>query len=152
MTASPNTQPATGFTEPEAIPGQRRLFRSRTNRVFAGVCGGIAAYFGADATAVRLLTAILGLITGIFPMLILYLFAAILVPEGEGGVAAAGSGPAVTVTPGQGGLIVGVVLIVGGVAALANEWLRIDWQLIWPAVLIIVGGFVVFAAMSRSNR
>jgi len=32
----------------------RRLNRSRTNRVLAGVCGGIAEHYGSDPTAVRL--------------------------------------------------------------------------------------------------
>lgn len=33
---------------------QRRLYRSRRHRVIAGVCGGIADYFGWSPTAVRL--------------------------------------------------------------------------------------------------
>ena len=37
----------------------RRLRRSRNDRKVGGVCGGIAAYFGADATPVRLAWAIL---------------------------------------------------------------------------------------------
>jgi len=35
-------------------PGPRRLTRSRTDRVIAGVCGGFAAYSGIDANIVRL--------------------------------------------------------------------------------------------------
>jgi phage shock protein PspC (stress-responsive transcriptional regulator) len=35
-------------------PGPRRLTRSRTDRVIAGVCGGFAAYSGIDVTIVRL--------------------------------------------------------------------------------------------------
>jgi phage shock protein PspC (stress-responsive transcriptional regulator) len=48
------------------------------------VCGGIAEYYGSDATAVRLLTLVLGLFTGILPMIILYLVAAIVIPDREG--------------------------------------------------------------------
>lgn len=33
----------------------RRLYRSRTNVVFAGVAGGIAEYFNVDPTLVRVL-------------------------------------------------------------------------------------------------
>ncbi|MRR32246.1 PspC domain-containing protein [bacterium] len=39
----------------------KRLYRSRTDRVIAGVCGGIARYFNADPTLIRLLF-VLGLI------------------------------------------------------------------------------------------
>ncbi len=33
----------------------KRLYRSRTNRKIAGVCGGLAEYFNVDATIMRLL-------------------------------------------------------------------------------------------------
>jgi len=39
----------------------KRLYRSKTDRRIAGVCGGLAAYFNLDPTLVRLL-AVLGLI------------------------------------------------------------------------------------------
>src|SRR3990172_6829772 len=38
-----------------AVPLGRRLTRSTTDKRIAGVCGGLAEYFGVDATAVRLL-------------------------------------------------------------------------------------------------
>ena len=69
---------------PRASQAPRRFYRSRSNRVLAGVCGGIAEYYGSDATAVRLLTLVLGLFTGILPMIILYLVAAIVIPDREG--------------------------------------------------------------------
>ncbi len=36
-------------------PVSKRLYRSRTQRVIAGVCGGIAEYFNIDPTFIRLL-------------------------------------------------------------------------------------------------
>ncbi len=42
----------------------RQLVRSRTNRVLAGVCSGIAAYFNLDATLVRVGFAVLAVIWG----------------------------------------------------------------------------------------
>jgi phage shock protein C len=39
----------------------RKLYRSRTDRRIAGVCGGLAVYFNIDPTLVRLL-AVLGLV------------------------------------------------------------------------------------------
>jgi phage shock protein PspC (stress-responsive transcriptional regulator) len=41
-------------------PGPRRLTRSRTDRVIAGVCGGFAAYSGIDANIVRLMMGLAG--------------------------------------------------------------------------------------------
>ena len=37
----------------------KRLCRSRTNRMIAGVCGGIAEYMGVDATIVRILAVVI---------------------------------------------------------------------------------------------
>lgn len=42
----------------------RRLYRSRSNVVIAGVCGGLATYFGVDPTVIRLLTLIMILFLG----------------------------------------------------------------------------------------
>lgn len=56
----------------------KRLFKSRTNRVFCGVCGGLGEYFNIDPTIVRLLFVLLGYTTtGIFA----YIIAAIVIPE-----------------------------------------------------------------------
>ena len=57
----------------------RRLYRSRTNRKLAGVCGGLAQYFTADATLIRVLFVVLALLGG--PGLVIYLLMWILVPE-----------------------------------------------------------------------
>jgi len=60
----------------------KRLFRSRKNKMIAGVCAGIAEYFGVDPTVIRLSWVILTLIsfgTGI----IAYIIAWIIIPEGR---------------------------------------------------------------------
>lgn len=54
----------------------KRLYRSRTNRMIAGVCGGIAEYLGVDATIIRILAVVIpgfGWVT--------YLICAIIIPE-----------------------------------------------------------------------
>jgi len=57
----------------------RKLYRSRTNRQVAGVCGGLAQYFHTDATLIRVLFVVLALLGG--PGLVIYLLMWILVPE-----------------------------------------------------------------------
>ena len=54
----------------------KRLYRSRTSRMIAGVCGGLADYIGMDVTFLRILAVV---IPGI--NLITYLILAILIPE-----------------------------------------------------------------------
>lgn len=58
----------------------RRLYRSRTDRMLAGVCGGLARYFNIDPTIVRILFVLLALPGGV-PGPLIYLFLWILVPE-----------------------------------------------------------------------
>jgi len=61
----------------------KRLYRSRTNKKIAGVCGGIGELTDTDPTVIRLVTVILSLITGLFPFFIGYLIAWWIVPEGN---------------------------------------------------------------------
>lgn len=62
-------------------PG-RKLFRSQTDRIFAGVCGGLAEYFAVDAVFVRLLYAAITVFTGVVPGLVVYVLAILIVPPG----------------------------------------------------------------------
>jgi phage shock protein C len=57
-----------------------RLERSNTNRVFAGVCGGIAEYLAVDATLVRVVFVVTAFVT--FGLgLLLYIVLLILMPQ-----------------------------------------------------------------------
>lgn len=58
----------------------KKLFRS-SNRILAGVCGGIAEYFGVDPTVIRVLYLVLSLFSAGFPGLILYLILMIMMPN-----------------------------------------------------------------------
>jgi phage shock protein C len=59
----------------------RRLYRSRTNVVFAGVAGGIAEYFNIDPTIVRVLLFLMLLAsTGPFSI-IAYFILAVIIPQ-----------------------------------------------------------------------
>jgi len=59
----------------------RQLFRSRTNRVFSGICGGIGEMVNIDPVIIRLLAVFLTVITGIVPGIITYIVAIFIVPE-----------------------------------------------------------------------
>ena len=58
----------------------KRLYRSRTDRKIAGVCGGIAEYFNIDPVIVRVI-AVLLLLPGGLPGFIPYIILWIVVPE-----------------------------------------------------------------------
>jgi phage shock protein C len=132
-------------TGPSAPPRAdvRRLYRSRTNRVLSGVCGGIAEYYGSDPTAVRLAALVIGLFTGIFPMVIVYIIAALVVPEGDG----AAAGERHEVAPGQAAVVLGALLVLIGIAGFANVWLRVDWEHVWPVAVIGLGAVLVLSTL-----
>ncbi len=60
--------------------GTKVLARSRKDRVLAGVCAGVADYFGLDATLVRVIVAVVSVITGGAGVLA-YLAAWVIIPE-----------------------------------------------------------------------
>jgi phage shock protein C len=70
-----------------------RLYRSVDDRVIAGVCGGLAARLALDPSLVRILWVVVALVTGFFPLLVLYVIMAAVVPEEPGGFAGVGPSP-----------------------------------------------------------
>lgn len=59
----------------------RTLSRSRSDRVLAGVMGGIARRFGWNSTLVRVLFVIISVISAAFPGILVYLILWLLIPE-----------------------------------------------------------------------
>ena len=62
----------------------KRLYRSRTNRTLAGICGGLGEYWQIDPTILRLLWILLTVFTGFVPGIIAYVLALFIVPERPG--------------------------------------------------------------------
>lgn len=62
----------------------KKLERSDTNKMIAGVCSGIAAYFNLDPTLVRAIFAILTFFTGIIPGIIAYVVLIFIIPPKGG--------------------------------------------------------------------
>ncbi|MBK5217165.1 MAG: PspC domain-containing protein, partial [Propionibacteriales bacterium] len=58
----------------------KRLVRSRNDKWFGGVCGGIAEYTGVNANLVRLAVAV-GTVLGLGSLIIAYIVAWILLPQ-----------------------------------------------------------------------
>ncbi|NLW16867.1 MAG: PspC domain-containing protein [Firmicutes bacterium] len=57
---------------------EKKLYRSRRDKSLAGVCGGLADYFGIDVTIIRLIWALAVLVYG--TGLLAYIVAAIIIP------------------------------------------------------------------------
>lgn len=59
---------------------EKRLYKSRENRMICGVCGGVAEYFNIDPTLVRLGFVLLSFGWG--SGVLAYIIAAAIMPEG----------------------------------------------------------------------
>ncbi len=149
----------------------RRLYRSHTDSVFGGVAGGVAEYLDLDPAIVRVLWALLALITGgVF--FILYIVMWVVVPYrpdaadmAAGEVAAGGQTPPGGAAPtwnaqpyrglrrhrsGSGSWVFGLILVVVGLYFLGMEYLP-DFNLdrLWPLGLVVVGLLLLFVAFRR---
>ncbi len=67
----------------ESGNGTKKLVRSREGRVIAGVCAGLADYFGMDVTVVRVIVAAIAVITGGTGVLAYFVAWAVIPEEGQ---------------------------------------------------------------------
>lgn len=65
------------------MASEKKLYRSTVDRKIAGVCGGLAEYFGLDALLVRIVMVVLALAGGGLGGLF-YVLAWIFIPEAPG--------------------------------------------------------------------
>ena len=59
---------------------QKKLYRSRKNKMIGGVCGGLGEYLNIDPTIVRIIYALITLMTCLTG-LVAYIVFAIIIPE-----------------------------------------------------------------------
>jgi phage shock protein C len=157
----------------------RRLYRSRRDSILGGVAGGVAEYLDVDPSIVRVVWAVLALITGgIF--LLAYLVMWIVVPQspssatwsgpetatGASTSTAPGEGAAADAAPpwrgwagdearvrrgGSGGAVVfGLILIGAGIWFLIDRYVpAFDRDLVWPIALVVLGVALLVVSLRR---
>ena len=150
---------------------RKNLYRSRTDAIIGGVCGGLGHYLDIDPVLVRLFFILLALGNGIGVLLYLLLWF-IMPHEGEGEFATGDTihtgaeeiaarartmgselGANLSHSPQQTGMIIGAGLILLGVIFflqnLGLPWLRwLNLDTLWP-LLLIIGGIVVLVRRAR---
>lgn len=129
----------------------RRLTRSH-DHVLGGVAGGLADYFEVDPTVVRVVWVLT--VVFVLPLAFLaYFILWLVMPAPEAGSPAA-AGPAREVGRNNGALILGLLLIVVGLAFLLPDRHVLPWfgwgllRIGWPLILIVVGALLLL----RSSR
>ncbi len=139
----------------------RRLYRSRSERMVSGVCGGLAEYFNVDPTLVRLAFVLLTLANGVG--VILYIIAAFIVPLNPSTTPIRGL-PLEQIIPKNLATIItlaiGVIILIVGVSVLFfltvpwNPWFIFTFigNVMGPLVLIIIGIVVLFVGLSSARK
>jgi phage shock protein PspC (stress-responsive transcriptional regulator) len=124
------------------------LYRSKTNKIAAGVCGGLAEYFDIDALFLRIIWVLSVIFGGLG--LLFYLAAYIIVPENPETI---DQQTAVKEKPeSKRAFFWGALLIVLGVILLVQNWglfnyltfISLPWHGIWAVILILIGLYLIF--------
>lgn len=124
----------------------QRLFRSRADRMLAGVCGGLAEYFEVDSTLVRVVYVVATILTGVLGGLVLYALLAVIMPGSPSPDSDESAQPSAAPLLSAGLILVvlGALLLVANYGFLA-WW---TWTRMWPVILIVAG--LVLLARRRS--
>lgn len=136
----------------------KRLYRSKTDRVLGGVCGGIGEYFNTDPTLIRLLWVVFTLAGG--AGLLAYIIAWIIIPEKPVEApppTAPPTPPAHPPSTAKISVVLGVIIVMLGVIFSLftleiipwNFWWAFWWSwrravgLFWPLLFILVGVLLI---------
>jgi len=63
------------------VANYKKLYRSRTDKRIAGICGGLGTYMKFDSNIIRLVLVVATFLTGFFPIILTYLIAMGIIPE-----------------------------------------------------------------------
>lgn len=134
----------------------RKLYRSTSNKVIAGICGGLGEHFDIDPTIIRIVAVVAGL-ASCGAVLLFYLLAWIIIPQQPFGETPAESVPTVepSVRPLRAGWRVylpGLILVsIGGLLLLREYVVWFQWHDIWPLILVVLGLLLIFRDGNRAN-
>lgn len=174
-----------------------RLYRSPSDRVIAGVAGGLATWLNIDPSLVRIAWVLMALLSGGLFLLvyIVMVFVVPLPPPGwtprprasggwapppaadpaRGGAPGGGPGPeqdsgsptgwntppppwpapsanwSAPRAAGNAGLVAGGVLVLLGAWFLIDDYVRIDWNLLWPMAVVVLGVLLIAGSVRRGR-
>ena len=142
----------------ESAGSPKRLLRSRTNKMLAGVCGGVGQYLGLDPVLIRVVWVCASFIGG--AGIVAYIVAAIIVPKESDTLSADELKPAQT-NDTRMELLVGVALLLFGVLLLFRDfdylwpdishipWIILHSNAMWAVLLGGIGLLLIYSARKQ---
>lgn len=131
-----------------------KLQRSKSNRIFAGVCGGVGEYFNIDPTIVRIVWVLLGL-PSFGTAFVVYLICSFIIPEDDGYIYSDDYYERNEKLRNNTPLFLGLGLIIWGAFLLTKiifPWFTLKlvniWRF-WPALLILLGIYILVNQRDR---
>ena len=125
-----------------------RLRRSASDRVIAGVAGGLAERLGIDALVLRLALVVLALAGGAGVVAYLALFLAMGWPRPEAGTTEPAAPPRTSTRQ-----AIAIALVVGGILMICRQaGLWFGDGIVWPAALAVLGSAVIWTRGDGAHR
>lgn len=127
---------------------KKRLYRSRDQKIIAGVCGGIGEYFELDPVLVRIIAVLFCLASGFG--IIAYIIAWIVMPKGE--IIGEENTRDINFAPWN-KYLPGIIMIgIGAILLVRTHWYWFAWGDFWPVLLIMVGLLVIFRSQRKDDK
>jgi phage shock protein C len=146
----------------------KKFYRSRTDRIVWGVCGGLGEYFGIDSTLVRILFILLAFGSG--SGIVLYLILALIVPsgphdktKGSGKVSELAEELSASAQQASGKMrsgdrhharnFLGLIILTIGLVLMLKEIFQFDinWGLVYPFLIILLGLYFL-DSLGQNNK
>lgn len=136
----------------------KKIYRSRTDKVIGGICGGLGKYFEIDPVLIRVIFVLLAFFHG--SGLIIYLILLIVIPqeplpfpgeeieqEFQQEKSEEKSEASIIQTKDRTRQIFGIILlIIGSILLLQNLIPFFDFEIILPVILILIGIYILYRA------
>ncbi len=160
----------------------KKLYRTRTPRVFAGVCGGLGEYFDIDPVLIRILFVALAFLGG--GGVLIYIILWIVLPEKRMDFGKPGNAfysqtnpneepanpqmqetsvdskpdweaaePQNKTSKNKGSLIGGMILItIGGIFLVQRFIPQVSFRTFWPLLLVVIGVILLLNSFNEKNK
>ncbi|HZK26858.1 MAG TPA: PspC domain-containing protein [Thermoclostridium sp.] len=138
---------------------RRKLFRNTSDRIFGGVCSGLAQFAQVETGLLRFLAVVAILATGLLPGIIVYILFVLIIPSDKDFKSKAYDGmdenpESNESNPENTRLFIGISLIIIGMLSLAKLLFDFSWRELRyfiPVALVVFGAVLIYRSRGISE-